>query len=140
VRLEATVAKTVAAENIFQACDLGMQVLGGLGYTLDSDLNRYWRRVRLFRLAPISSEMALNFVAESFGLRGASDGGRGEDVMTERLDGKVVIVTGAGQGIGRVYAAALAAEGASVVVADVNEAGPRRSRLSFPARLPSLST
>lgn len=36
------------------------------------------------------------------------------------IDGKVAIVTGAGQGIGRGYALALGREGASVVVADVN--------------------
>lgn len=39
-----------------------------------------------------------------------------------RFREKVAIVTGAGQGIGEAYAKALAAEGASVVVADVNEA------------------
>ena len=39
---------------------------------------------------------------------------------------KVAIVTGAGQGIGEAYAKALAAEGASVVVADINEAQGRR--------------
>lgn len=36
-----------------------------------------------------------------------------------RLDGKVAIVTGGGQGIGVHYAKALAAEGASVAVADI---------------------
>jgi NAD(P)-dependent dehydrogenase (short-subunit alcohol dehydrogenase family) len=36
-----------------------------------------------------------------------------------KLQGKVVIVTGGGQGIGRVYARRIAAEGASVVVADI---------------------
>jgi len=66
--LEATAAKAVAAENAFQALDAGMQVLGGLGYTLDADLNRYWRRVRLFRLAPVSNEMALNHIAEWLGM------------------------------------------------------------------------
>lgn len=37
-----------------------------------------------------------------------------------RFDGKVAIVTGAAQGIGEAYARALAHEGASVVVADLN--------------------
>ncbi len=38
-----------------------------------------------------------------------------------RYENKVVVVTGAAQGIGEAYARALAAEGAAVVVADMNE-------------------
>ena len=40
-----------------------------------------------------------------------------------RFDGKVSIVTGSAGGIGEAYARALAAEGAAVVVADVDQAG-----------------
>lgn len=39
-----------------------------------------------------------------------------------RFAGKVAVVTGAGQGIGETYARRLAAEGAAVVVAEINEA------------------
>ncbi|WNM31875.1 SDR family oxidoreductase [Streptomyces sp. Li-HN-5-11] len=43
-----------------------------------------------------------------------------------RFKGRVAIVTGAGQGIGEGYAKALAAEGARVVVAELNEAQGQR--------------
>ena len=44
--------------------------------------------------------------------------------MTQRFTDRVAIVTGAGGGIGEAYARALYAEGASVVIAELNkEAG-----------------
>jgi NAD(P)-dependent dehydrogenase (short-subunit alcohol dehydrogenase family) len=43
--------------------------------------------------------------------------------MTMRFEKKSVIVTGGGSGIGRATALAFAAEGAHIVVADVNESG-----------------
>ena len=43
-----------------------------------------------------------------------------------RFEGKVAVVTGSGGGIGEGYAKRLAAEGARVVVADLNQAGAER--------------
>ena len=43
-----------------------------------------------------------------------------------RFENKIAVVTGAAQGIGEVYAKALASEGASVVVADLNEESGNR--------------
>src|SRR5512135_947180 len=39
-----------------------------------------------------------------------------------KLEGKIAIVTGAGQGLGRAYSLRFAAEGAKVAVADINDA------------------
>lgn len=41
------------------------------------------------------------------------------------MNGKVIVITGAAQGLGAAYAAHLGAQGAHVVVADINEAGAR---------------
>ena len=61
---EANIGKYVAAEAAFEAADRAMQTHGGYGYIKDYDVERYWREVRLFRIAPISQEMILNFVTE----------------------------------------------------------------------------
>jgi alkylation response protein AidB-like acyl-CoA dehydrogenase len=45
-----------------------MQVLGGYGYAMEYDMQRYWRDMRLYRVAPINNEMGRNFLAESLGL------------------------------------------------------------------------
>ena len=43
--------------------------------------------------------------------------------LSDRMEGRVAVVTGAAHGIGRVYALRLADEGASVVIADLDKVG-----------------
>ncbi len=45
--------------------------------------------------------------------------------MTDRLNGKTALITGAGAGIGRATALRFAAEGANVVVSDINDEAAR---------------
>jgi alkylation response protein AidB-like acyl-CoA dehydrogenase len=66
--IESTMAKLVASEHCFAGADRGMQVLGGYGYAMEYDMQRYWRDMRLYRVAPINNEMGRNFLAQSFGL------------------------------------------------------------------------
>ena len=61
---EANMAKYMSAEAGFEAADRAMQAHGGYGYIKDYDVERYWREIRLFRIAPISQEMVLNYVGE----------------------------------------------------------------------------
>jgi len=61
---EANIAKIRAADAGFEACDVALQVHGGMGYAKEYHIERLWREVRLYKLAPISQEMALNYVGE----------------------------------------------------------------------------
>lgn len=61
---EANMAKWLAAEAGFFAADTALQTHGGFGYAREYHVERYWREARLMKLAPISQEMILNYVAE----------------------------------------------------------------------------
>ena len=61
---QANIAKWLAAEAGYQAADQAMQTHGGMGYAKEYDVERYWREARLMRLAPVSQEMVMNYVAE----------------------------------------------------------------------------
>ncbi len=60
----ANMAKLRAAEASFRACDRALQTFGGFGYATEYNVERYWRESRLMRIAPVSQEMALNYLAE----------------------------------------------------------------------------
>jgi acyl-CoA dehydrogenase len=61
---QANAAKFLAADAGYQAADQAVQTHGGFGYASEYDVERYWREARLMRIAPVSQEMVLNFVAE----------------------------------------------------------------------------
>jgi len=61
---EANMAKWLAAEAGFFAADQALQTHGGFGYAREFHVERYWREARLMKLAPISQEMILNYLAE----------------------------------------------------------------------------
>ena len=61
---EANAAKLLGAEAGFHAADQAMQTLGGMGYSKEFHVERYWREAKLFRMVPVSPEMILNFLAE----------------------------------------------------------------------------
>jgi butyryl-CoA dehydrogenase len=66
--VQANMLKMVATENAVEAADLGIQILGGMGYSAETDMQRYWRDHRILRMTPISNEMVRNTIAESLGL------------------------------------------------------------------------
>ena len=65
---EANMLKMVATERAVEAADLGIQILGGMGYSAETDMQRYWRDHRILRMTPISNEMVRNSIAENLGL------------------------------------------------------------------------
>ncbi|RMZ88588.1 hypothetical protein DV736_g4182, partial [Chaetothyriales sp. CBS 134916] len=64
VGIAANSAKYLAAEAAFRACERAILVHGGMGYAVEYNVERYMREIFVPRIAPISREMILNFVAE----------------------------------------------------------------------------
>jgi acyl-CoA dehydrogenase len=62
--LAANTAKYLAAEAAFDACQTAVMTLGGMGYSAEFHVERYLREALIPRLAPVSQQMILNFVAE----------------------------------------------------------------------------
>lgn len=60
---EANAAKLIAAQAVARATERSMQTMGGMGYAKEFHVERLWRDARLFRFAPVSEEMVLNYVA-----------------------------------------------------------------------------
>jgi acyl-CoA dehydrogenase len=61
---EANMAKYLCADAGFNAADRALQTHGGMGYSEEYHVARYFREARLTRIAPISQEMILNYLGE----------------------------------------------------------------------------
>src|SRR5499433_634755 len=61
---ESNTAKLMAAEAGFEACDVALQTHGGYGYAKEFYVERLWREVRLYKIAPVSQQMVLNYLSE----------------------------------------------------------------------------
>ena len=61
----ANISKYLAAECSWQAANVAMDVYGGNGMVVESNIERKFRETRLYRVAPIAQNLVLAYVAES---------------------------------------------------------------------------
>jgi acyl-CoA dehydrogenase len=61
---EANAAKYLAAEACFRACETSVMAHGGMGYAREFHVERYMREAFIPRIAPVSRELILNYLAE----------------------------------------------------------------------------
>src|SRR5205807_9862024 len=61
---EANAAKYLAAEAGFRACETALLTHGGMGYAKEYHVERYLRESMIARIAPVSRELIMSFIAE----------------------------------------------------------------------------
>jgi acyl-CoA dehydrogenase len=61
---EANAAKYLAGEAGFRACETALMSHGGMGYSEEFQVERYLREVLIARIAPVSPQMILSYIAE----------------------------------------------------------------------------
>lgn len=66
---DAAVLKLVAGETYKKVADLGLQCMGGYGYSMEYDAQRHFRDSRLGTIGGGSSEIQRNIIARTMGLR-----------------------------------------------------------------------
>jgi acyl-CoA dehydrogenase len=60
---EANMAKLLASEASWKAADVCMQTFGGFGFAAEYEIERKFRETRLYRTAPVSTNLILSHVA-----------------------------------------------------------------------------
>jgi len=61
---QANMAKCLASEASWEAADMCMQTHGGYAFAEEYDVERKFRETRLYRIAPISNNLVLTYIAE----------------------------------------------------------------------------
>ena len=61
---DANMAKLLASEATWHAAEVSMEVHGGFGFAQEYDIERKWREARIYRTAPISTNMVLAYIAQ----------------------------------------------------------------------------
>ena len=61
---EANIAKHLAAEAAWKMGEACMQTFGGFAYAREYDIERKWRECRLYRPAPISTNLILSYIGQ----------------------------------------------------------------------------
>ena len=66
--MEGNIANLASSEAFVEAANVGMRTLGGVGYMMEYPMQRYYRDSILTLFAPITNEMAKNFIGNRLGL------------------------------------------------------------------------
>jgi alkylation response protein AidB-like acyl-CoA dehydrogenase len=66
---EITMAKLLASETYVKAANVGMQVMGGFGYSMEFDMQRHFRDSRAATIAAGTSQIQRNLIAGLMGLK-----------------------------------------------------------------------
>ncbi len=61
---DANIAKLLSSEAAWKAADTAMQTFGGFAYAREYEIERKWREVRLYQIAPISTNLILGYVGQ----------------------------------------------------------------------------
>ena len=61
---EANMAKLLAADASWEAANVTVQTYGGFGFAEDYDVERKFRETKLYQVAPISTNLILNYIGE----------------------------------------------------------------------------
>lgn len=65
---EISMCKLFAARTAFEAADFALQLHGGMGYMMESEVQRIWRDARAWRIAGGTDEVMLEVISKELGL------------------------------------------------------------------------